>query len=333
MQYIVENKIDILYELMNTFYFISNEKELNSSLEKMLIREGINKDEYLNKNLKNFFGFIKKFKELNSISIEKINMYFKKIYSYEISNYSIAFLLFQNLNIEELNEFKEKIIKINNEDLQESFLKDILIKLEKLDEEDTLNYINNYDLFINYLTNNKDLTNESKWWLTIIFHEPKKYLLELIDIILISINNFKIAFKILQKDTLKFIKQLNEWSLRDKNFIESLTGFKVKCSDNVYIYPSMINFRSVHCMEDVRTLVKRKNKETIYFGWKFKELLDNNEIIKREEKILKEKLKCLSDKSKFEILKLLKNKPLYGQEIAHKLSLTPATVSYHMNNL
>ncbi|MGL5245183.1 MAG: ArsR/SmtB family transcription factor [Sarcina sp.] len=95
----------------------------------------------------------------------------------------------------------------------------------------------------------------------------------------------------------------------------------------------MVNFRSVASVTNYGTLIEREKNENIYFGWKFKELLDNNETIRRDEKIFRERLKCLSDKSKFEILKLLKIKPLYGQEIAEKLDLTAATVSYHMNNL
>ncbi|MGL5245181.1 MAG: hypothetical protein ACRC7R_08430, partial [Sarcina sp.] len=143
MTYIVKNHIDTVYELMHTFYFISNEKELNNSLENMLIRECINKDEYLNKNLKNFFGFIKKFKELNNISMEKISMYFKNVYDYEITNCSIAFLLLENFNIEELKEVKEKILIINNEEAQKIFLKSIIIKLEESDRGEYLNNLKN----------------------------------------------------------------------------------------------------------------------------------------------------------------------------------------------
>lgn len=43
--------------------------------------------------------------------------------------------------------------------------------------------------------------------------------------------------------------------------------------------------------------------------------------------------KALSDKSKVEILRHLKEKSLYGLEIAEKMGLTPATVSHHMGIL
>lgn len=44
-------------------------------------------------------------------------------------------------------------------------------------------------------------------------------------------------------------------------------------------------------------------------------------------------LKNLSDKTRFHILNLLKDRELYGQEIAEKVGITMATVSYHMNYL
>ncbi|WP_110290313.1 winged helix-turn-helix domain-containing protein [Lachnotalea glycerini] len=44
-------------------------------------------------------------------------------------------------------------------------------------------------------------------------------------------------------------------------------------------------------------------------------------------------LKMLSDPSKFEILRFIKDKRAYGQEIASELNLTTATISHHMNAL
>lgn len=44
-------------------------------------------------------------------------------------------------------------------------------------------------------------------------------------------------------------------------------------------------------------------------------------------------LKAISDKSRLEILSLLRQAPMYSLEIAEKLELTAATVSHHMNTL
>ena len=49
--------------------------------------------------------------------------------------------------------------------------------------------------------------------------------------------------------------------------------------------------------------------------------------------LLQETLKVLGDKRRMEILALLREHPRYGQELAEKLALTPATISHHMNML
>lgn len=48
---------------------------------------------------------------------------------------------------------------------------------------------------------------------------------------------------------------------------------------------------------------------------------------------LANRLKSISDTRRLDILKALKNNSMYGQEIADLLSLSPATVSHHMNYL
>lgn len=46
-----------------------------------------------------------------------------------------------------------------------------------------------------------------------------------------------------------------------------------------------------------------------------------------------EKLKVFSDTTRFEIIKLLQKRPYYVKELADVLYLTPATLSYHLNQL
>lgn len=48
---------------------------------------------------------------------------------------------------------------------------------------------------------------------------------------------------------------------------------------------------------------------------------------------IQKKIKLLADKSKFDILLFIKDKPAYGSEIAKHFGLTTATVSHHMNRL
>ena len=95
----------------------------------------------------------------------------------------------------------------------------------------------------------------------------------------------------------------------------------------------MIDFTRISFSENINPLTPINESSICYFGYKFHELMNLSKGKKNEEEILLEKLKCLSDKSKYEILKMLNTEPMYGQQIAQKLNLTTATISYHMNAL
>ena len=43
--------------------------------------------------------------------------------------------------------------------------------------------------------------------------------------------------------------------------------------------------------------------------------------------------KCLADKSRLQILKSLMREDMYVERLAERLSLTPATISFHMKKL
>ena len=50
-----------------------------------------------------------------------------------------------------------------------------------------------------------------------------------------------------------------------------------------------------------------------------------------ESQNLQEFLKCIADGTKLSILRLLKNKPMYGSQLAEELNLTGATISHHLS--
>ncbi|MDF2486898.1 MAG: transcriptional regulator, ArsR family [Herbinix sp.] len=66
-------------------------------------------------------------------------------------------------------------------------------------------------------------------------------------------------------------------------------------------------------------------------------ILMDSDLSRKQNEVNADKLnnalKLLSDKSKFEILRYIKDKPAYGFEIANELNLSTSTISYHMNSL
>jgi DNA-binding transcriptional ArsR family regulator len=96
-----------------------------------------------------------------------------------------------------------------------------------------------------------------------------------------------------------------------------------------YIVPSIFFSQSIICS----IFEKEENKaDVMYLGL----LIDSNLNIKppaADIGDINNSLKLLSDRSKFDILIYIKDKPAYGFEIANALNLSTSTISYHMSAL
>lgn len=339
MKYIVENNINLIEEVKNTLYFIVNEEKIVNKLRDSFKKYGEDIDKYINKDFKNFFKFIDKFKIRNKIPIDRLKVFFKDISEvYEKTN-CIAGIFINNITEDDLIKVRKRIQNIDSMELKELTMKDILCQDDNFCDdffiEDELSNIDVEKEFMPYLIERCTLDSESKWWLTVISQNPKEYFIELIDMILGSIDVFKEAFKVMEKEVEKSKDELKALIKDNPKFISDSTGIKIfdKWENDIYIYLSIIRFNSVSFVSTRNYVFNNKGREYMYFGWKFYELLCASTGSDNEEKVLIDRLKCLSDKSKFNIIKMLKKKSMFGQEIAAALSLTTATVSYHMNAL
>lgn len=339
MKYIVEDNINLIEEVISTLYFIVNEEQIVKKLRGSFKKFDQDVDKYINKDLKNFFKFIGKFKIKNKIPIDRLKIFFKDISEvYEKTN-CIAGIFINNITEDELIKVRNRIQNLDSMELKELAMKDILCQDDYFSDdfsiEDELYNLDVEKEFMPYLIERCTLDSESKWWLTVISQNPKEYFSELIDIIIDSIDVFKEAFKVMEKEVEKSIDELKALIEENPKFISDSTGMKIfdKWGNDIYIYLSIIRFNSVSFVSTRNYVFNNERREYMYFGWKFYELLCTSIGNDNEEKVLIDRLKCLSDKSKFNIIKMLKKKSMFGQEIAAALSLTTATVSYHMNAL
>lgn len=71
-------------------------------------------------------------------------------------------------------------------------------------------------------------------------------------------------------------------------------------------------------------------KTKCYLGLLNLEMFSEKDFSKEIDDNILIKLKALSDKSKFQILIYLKNKPMYSLELANEIGLSTGTISYHM---
>ncbi|MEG1870695.1 MAG: ArsR family transcriptional regulator [Peptostreptococcaceae bacterium] len=334
MKYIIENNINIVEEVKNTLYFIVNEEKLINHLRDGLKEDNIDADKYINKSFKNYFKFIEGFKNKNKISMNRMKIFFKDISDENENSPCIASMLISNTTVDELILGRARILSLKEDYLRELTEMHILIEAE-LTEDYELQEVDEKKEFMSYLINKFTLREEDKWWLTVITQEPRKYLVELVDMLLESIEVFKETFKVMEKDVEKFIEELRMLVDGDSDFMSEITGMNIleTSKSDIHVYPSFSRYNSVSLITNNEFIFNSERVEYMYFGWKFYELLELSRGKGSEMELLNSRLKCLSDKSKFNIIKMLKEKPMFGQEIATNLALTTATVSYHMNAL
>jgi DNA-binding transcriptional ArsR family regulator len=171
------------------------------------------------------------------------------------------------------------------------------------------------------------LDNNLKWSLLCLMEDPQTYINRFIKFI----NNYLPSYE----------KIKNKYKEKYENFISWLEGeinahgadyvnqyFKIidfNQFENVYLTYSLFELGSTH-------IDTKDNQCFLYLGILFKQYVNqmlNKQDIEKHLTVFKN----FSDKTRFEIIKILIKKESFGQEIAEKLNITTATVSYHIDYL
>jgi DNA-binding transcriptional ArsR family regulator len=119
----------------------------------------------------------------------------------------------------------------------------------------------------------------------------------------------------------------NRINKEKESFLNELLRGKIDFSqyDEIHISAALLHYHSLY-------FYSRNSKGFMYIGSKYERFMTRLEGENEIEKNLNI-FKNLSDRTRYEILKLLLKRDHFGQEIAQELSITTATVSYHMNYL
>ncbi|NFM48914.1 winged helix-turn-helix transcriptional regulator [Clostridium botulinum] len=301
------DKLDPICEIFGLIYISHDYEIFIDALKKELNNNGVNGELFLKKNFKIIDKYIKTFDKYKVINENEL-MFFDE--DDESIFMLIAFVLINN---------KELIYSLDNitDDQFKSIILDVYNEISE--EERTIDSISTLNNTIEFLKE-LDLKENTKWKLMIILNEPKKYYKSLIKII----ENNKIAYnqacKAIEKPLSKLISNYIKYVNSDK--CEVLNNIIKNNDSNIIIIPtltfgtSLFEFKNTYFMGLLYEIIC---KEYIY------------SMGNKGELVLK--LKALSDKSKLEIISLLKAGPKYSLEIAEALKLTTATVSYHMGSL
>lgn len=303
----ISTELDLLFEVPSLLMASMDFEKSKSVLIKELDKIGLNGEVYYNKNLKILEKYVKSFKKNMVINdTDKFLLEEKDLHA----NMVFIYVLLNNRKI------YENIDLYTNNDLRLSFLQTYNDMFETTFPSSSIESLENILLFLNQLNFNET----TKWRFVLILENPKKYYSTFIDLINKNIDAYNDAIKSISKHLPKLLNNYVSYIENDRHsLLNSSIG---KLNEEFTVIPSLIaiGFIVTHT-------------STIYAGLLLEPLYNAqvNSMGSRGDLVLK--LKSLADKSKLEILLLLKTGSKYSLEIADALKLTPATVSYHMSSL
>lgn len=225
---------------------------------------------------------------------------------------------FDKLKGQDTRTIREKLLGNLLPDKQAKvfYLSQILGQEDSLDLEALVN-----------LLDQQAIDNNSRWNFLLLFQNPKPYIEK---------------FIALAKDFLPLYRELED--LYRPRYEDFLLWIEAKLRDQgadfINHYIKMIDLKEFHRVYLsyshfglITSLIDASENECyVFLGLLFRDYVD--QVISKldiERHLMT--FKVFSDRTRFEIIKILVNEESFGQEIAEKLNISTATVSYHMDFL
>lgn len=223
-------------------------------------------------------------------------------------------------------DFIKALRSLDEEDVKFRVLKD-LSNDTSLGDEEIKNILKDEKKTFEFI-GKLQISSSIKWEAFEFFQDIKTSIIELADFLEAY---YPLCISVMKKNKAA-IKEFNTYlkngiENEGEDFIKKITIEAVDLSDVDELYVASAFFNS-HSL----SFSSKGTKIHIYFGMKFEEAVKG--VLGEEQiEVNLNILKNISDKTRFQILMLLKDKEMYGQEIADKVGITMATVSYHMSYL
>lgn len=131
-------------------------------------------------------------------------------------------------------------------------------------------------------------------------------------------------YYLVEGDIKKLIDYLHTIDLEAK--INEVIKFKYFHNTDFSVSVSVFNFNSLY-------MQRHEDSLNVNLGYLIFTLKDIKELNTFEDKKVLNILKAISEPTRFKILRLLKNKAMYVQEIANEIELTSATLVHHLEQL
>lgn len=323
-------EIDYYKESIELLFRIANNHSYQTLKEDMLKRTETREHEKISRQLDKLSIIEEYIRKNTDITHSDIHFYFKRfvfddLCIAKILYQSMGHTIFQSDTKAAKNYIKQSFENIKNDNSLELTLANYEISISR--------YENNKTASITERIGNLECDPAQKWQILDLIENSEKYLDKLFRILEYTISKMK-----KYEDILNELKEAatNYWKAYFVNneFMKLIHIFYNIKEDS---YPQKDSYIRISLMNCDRVIFHGNDENAgdyhildigLTFDCEFratKNTLTNQQICNG--------LKLLSDPSKFEILRLIKNKKAYGQEIATELNLTTATISHHMNTL
>ena len=297
----IMSELDPVIEIVALLYISYHQEHFGDTVAEMLEeRLGIDGRLFYSKHARDYEKYYKTFCK-NRVVEEADRFFFEE--DIEECSFITAVLLDKSLLEEEADEDRIRISLLNTY----CMAYEIDVPVEEIKSpEDRIAFIQSLDL------------NESvKWKMLLFLQEPVPYLKSLRKVIGRNRTAFEKACAAVQP---KLSRRLDAFRKSPEEFMKNY--FIQERHEVGRVYPMFaMPFAQMLVLEDG------------YYGLLWDKMMEAASCEESSKELMAVRMKALGDKSKLEILLLLKEKKYYSQEIARQLNLTPATISYHMDVL
>ena len=216
-------------------------------------------------------------------------------------------------------EWLSELRSIPEEQLREVLLLTLHDMLVEEESSQPTHHIKTMEELVAFL-NNFELNEAVKWKVMRIFMQPQQLLSSFITIVNANLHAFELAYH----DNKKAIDKLIQACIHTIRKQDSPPWMKLveNRGQEVTVYPV--------CITPLGIIA---NTNQVFYGVLMDEIPAPHTGQEDIRDYLLMRLKALSDNSKLQLVKLLKQSPKYNLELANELGITAATTSHHMNVL
>lgn len=261
--------------------------------------------------------------------IDRLNFFFGEQGQQQWCNAHILIMdLIHQDAIDSTLQLSQKFANLSQEELRTLFAENLLNTLADRSVSSLPTPISSESDLIQII-DTLDLESQKKWQLLLLYQNYNTHVDELLTIMDQATSLFQQKLPLIEPLLDKFYDTYSLKLQHDPiNYLYEHYRIRLSDSKDIVFAPYLFGCNSVSYIGSHEL----PTAEKVYIGVLFETIGTIVDQIISDEKICKN-LKILSDNSKYEILKSIRNKPAYGQELAEQLNLSTATISHHMGAL